>query len=58
MWYQNKILCHEIVHAFLYESGLQESVDWDEELLVDWIACQGEKIFDAWKEACCLISES
>lgn len=48
-WYYRKVLRHEIVHAFLIESGLQEAVEWDEELLVDYFACQGEKIYKAWK---------
>lgn len=47
---------HEIVHAFLFESGLDESsngVDsWaTNEEMVDWFAKQGIKIFMAWKEA-------
>jgi hypothetical protein len=53
-WYKKKVLRHEIVHAFLIESGLQENVNWDEELLVDWIAVQGQKIYKAWQEADCL----
>ena len=47
-----KILRHEIVHAFLFESGLAENSDWAQnEELVDWIAIQGPKIYQAWKEA-------
>lgn len=48
---------HEIVHAFLYESGLQESshgieLGWavDEEI-VDWMAKQIPKICKAFEEA-------
>lgn len=54
--YIRKVTRHEIVHAFLLESGLHESsaaVDswaWNEEM-VDWIARQGQKIYAAWKEA-------
>ena len=50
-------LRHEIVHAFLYESGLAdssftESGPWAKnEEMVDWIAAQGPKIYQAWKEA-------
>lgn len=50
-------LRHEIVHAFFNESGLRDnsfSVDcpWSKnEELVDWIALQGEKIYQAWKKA-------
>jgi len=52
-------LRHEIVHAFLNESGLQsnanESTCWAKnEEMVDWIAIQGLKIYKAWEEAGCL----
>ena len=54
------VLRHEIVHAFLYESGLANNAHssrcgWarDEEI-VDWIARQGCKIFRAWQEANCV----
>jgi hypothetical protein len=49
-------LRHEIVHAFLNESGLQECSNefvgaWSRnEEMVDWIALQGEKIYKAWQE--------
>lgn len=50
-------LRHEIVHAFLYESGLDASsmmnsnVGWAvNEEIVDWIALQGAKIYKAWSE--------
>lgn len=54
--YLKKVLRHEIVHAFLFESGLAESScnvnGWaTNEEMVDWIARQGIKICDAWKEA-------
>lgn len=43
---------HEIVHAFLSESGLDENSEWARnEELVDWIAIQGPKIWKAWQEA-------
>ena len=51
------ILKHEIVHAFFGESGLKECSSatpsaWSEyEEMIDWIALQGEKIYEAWKEA-------
>ena len=54
--YIRKVIRHEIVHAFLFESGLYESsaqVDgWAKnEEMVDWIARQGQKIYAAWREA-------
>ncbi len=50
-------LRHEIVHAFLNESGVRDNGafldrSWAKnEEMVDWIAIQGEKIYKAWKEA-------
>lgn len=54
--YMKKVLRHEIVHAFFLESGLHEcsgQVDaWAaNEIMVDWIARQGPKIYEAWEEA-------
>jgi hypothetical protein len=49
---RQKILRHEIVHAFLCESGLAECSSWAQnEEMVDWFAMQGMKIVEAWKEA-------
>ena len=49
---RRKILRHEIVHAFLCESGLAENSVWAQnEELVDWIAIQGPKLWKAWQEA-------
>ena len=50
-------LRHEIVHAFLNESGLRDNgacfdLSWAKnEEMVDWFAIQGEKIYKAWQEA-------
>lgn len=54
--YAKKVVRHELVHAFLYESGLSvngaDSQAWPtNEEMVDWIAIQGPKILNAWKEA-------
>lgn len=54
--YIREVLRHEIVHAFLFESGLAEctttAYTWAmHEEMVDWIARQGQKIYKAWKEA-------
>lgn len=59
---QEQLAClrHEMVHAFLYQSGLDESsgkydCGWARnEEMVDWIAIQGEKIYLAWKAACAI----
>lgn len=56
--YQKKVMRHEIVHAFMYESGLAEN--WErkeigqEETVVDWFAIQGLKIYKAWEQAKCI----
>lgn len=54
---QKLTLRHEIVHAFLEESGLSSSAltldsSWARnEEMVDWIAIQGPKIYKAWQES-------
>lgn len=54
---QKSIVRHEIVHAFLDESGLCENSNsfdgaWaTNEEMVDWFAVQGAKIYQAWMEA-------
>lgn len=49
-------LRHEIIHCFLYESGLSaDSYSPDSwatsEEMIDWLALQGIKIYEAWKQA-------
>lgn len=54
---EKETLRHEIVHAFFNESGLSSSstrieTPWAKhEEMVDWIAIQGPKIYEAWKAA-------
>lgn len=53
--FKNKVLRHEILHAFLYESGLREnsfgSSSWAEnEEMIDWFAIQFSKILKVYKE--------
>ena len=57
--YKNKVLRHEIIHAFLYESGLWNNSGspeaWgQDETITDWIAIQFPKMLKAFKEADCL----
>jgi len=48
----DKNIRHELVHAFLFESGLAENTDWARnEEMVDWIARQFPKMLKAFKEA-------
>ena len=54
--YRRKILRHEIIHAFLFESGLHEC--WEhgfghDETYVDWIAAQHPKLHAVFVEAGC-----
>lgn len=53
--FKNKVLRHEILHAFLYESGLREnsksSMAWAEnEEMIDWFAIQFPKILKIYSE--------
>ena len=49
--HQDQILKHELVHAYLYESGLDVESWGRNEEIVDWIALQLEKIIKTFKEA-------
>lgn len=54
--YQRKCIRHEIIHAFLFESGLHENFkhrDGHDETYVDWFAAQFPKIAAVFKEAGC-----
>jgi hypothetical protein len=52
---QRKTLRHEVVHAFLNESGLSSSSNGMETwATVDWFAAQGPKICRVWKQLGCL----
>lgn len=53
--YQKKVLRHEIIHAFLYESGMSHNSAQSEcwaanEEMVDWLAIQTPKIFKVFRE--------
>ena len=54
--YQRKVMRHEIIHAFLNESGLREN--WEhrvghDETYVDWIAVQFPKLARIFEDAGC-----
>lgn len=53
--YQKKVIRHEIIHAFLFESGLHENFRHEEwghdETTIDWFAVQFPKMLKAFKEA-------
>lgn len=47
-WQMNKNMRHEVIHAFLYESGLAENSDWAQnEEMIDFFALQLPKIIKA-----------
>lgn len=48
--HKNHVIKHEIIHAFLAESGLKRYRE--DELIVDWIAWNIEKIQKAIGEVC------
>ena len=54
--YRKKTLRHELIHAFLNESGLSDSSNFYEgawtknEEMVDWFAIQSPKIFEVFNE--------
>lgn len=56
---QKRVLRHELIHAYLYESGLGDSSNgcdaWAvNEEMVDWFARNSPKIFATFKELKCL----
>lgn len=53
-YYQKQVKRHEIIHAFLFESGLDTCCEWACEEMIDWLSIQFPKIQRAFKEAECL----
>lgn len=55
--YSKSCVRHELVHAFLYESGIDANMKWDvagqdhPEHLVSWIALQFPKMLKAFQDA-------
>lgn len=57
---QKKQLRHEIIHAYLSESGLQSNFEhanrWGhEETMIDWIAIQFPKMLKTFEKTGCLL---
>ena len=49
--FHNKVIRHEVIHAFFGESGLMSNSSYaDNEELVDWIAIQFPKMAKVFKE--------
>ena len=49
--YRKVVIRHELIHAFLYESGLDDQSWATNEEMVDWFAIQAPKLLKAFKEA-------
>lgn len=49
--YKRHLLAHELVHAFCYESGLDDQCWARDEEIVDWISIQTFKITKAIKDS-------
>lgn len=52
--YSKQVYRHELIHAFLSESGLQDCSWAAKEEIVDWIACQFPKMLKAFEEVKCI----
>ena len=52
--YQKQCVRHELIHAFLFESGLDECFEHPErgheETIVDWFAIQAPKIYALFRD--------
>lgn len=48
---EDEVLAHEIVHAYLHESGIAFGTYFHSEECVNWIALQIEKIMESIEEA-------
>lgn len=51
MAHENRVFLHEVVHAFLFESGLSANSWANNEEIVDWMAHQIPKIVQSLEEA-------
>jgi len=52
--YKKTVKRHELIHAFLYESGLDVCSWAGNEEMVDWIAIQFPKLQKAFEDAGCI----
>ena len=52
--YKKSVTRHEIIHAFLFESGLDVCSWANNEEMVDWLAIQFPKMQKAFEQANCL----
>lgn len=52
--YKKAVKRHEIIHGFLYESGLDTCCAWACEEMVDWLAIQFPKLQKSFQETGCI----
>ena len=53
--HKKKLIRHEIIHAFLFESGLGENSNWAQnEEMVDWLAFQIPKVVEVFQKIDCI----
>lgn len=50
---ENITLRHEIIHAFLFESGIDINMQFHNEEMVDWLAVQFPKLYKIFRELNC-----
>lgn len=48
--YIHATLRHELIHAFLYESGLHVECPWIHEEMIDWVALQFPKMSECFSK--------
>lgn len=48
--YKKQVIRHELIHAFLFESGLNGCSWAKNEEIVDWIACQFPKLQNVFEQ--------
>lgn len=52
--YKRQVVRHELIHAFLFESGLGGNSWGKDEEIVDWIAYMFPKLSEAFEKADCM----
>ena len=52
--YRKSVIRHELIHAFLFESGLDVCSWANNEEMVDWLAIQFPKMQKAFEQANCI----
>ena len=52
--YKKQVIRHEVIHAFLFESGLDTNSWARNEEIVDWFAIQFPKLLKAFESSDCI----